>query len=42
MHKSDYTQGKKDWDSFVEALSFEIMKKDGTIPELPAKDLVRH
>ncbi|KAL3472336.1 hypothetical protein BJX99DRAFT_235759 [Aspergillus californicus] len=37
---ADYRTSKKDWDSFVEALTEKIIDKDGTIPELPAKDLV--
>ncbi|KAL4917771.1 hypothetical protein BDW62DRAFT_201555 [Aspergillus aurantiobrunneus] len=39
-HDADYRASKKDWDSFVETLTEKIIEKDGTIPELPAKDLV--
>lgn len=39
-HDADYRASKKDWDTFVEALTEKIIEKDETIPELPAKDLV--
>jgi uncharacterized protein (TIGR02453 family) len=39
MHDADYRQSKKDFDSFVEALTEKIIEKDETIPELPPKDL---
>ncbi len=41
MHDPDYRQSWKDWESFVEALTEKISEIDETIPELPAKDLVR-
>lgn len=41
VHDADYRTSKKDWDTFVEALTEKIIEKDETIPELPAKDLVR-
>lgn len=39
MHDADYRQSKKDFDSFVEALTEKFIEKDETIPELPPKDL---
>ncbi|KAL2871538.1 DUF2461 domain-containing protein [Aspergillus lucknowensis] len=39
-HDADYRSSKKDWDTFVEALTEKIIEQDGTIPELPAKDLI--
>ncbi|KAL2830228.1 hypothetical protein BDW59DRAFT_141275 [Aspergillus cavernicola] len=39
-HDADYRTSKKDWDTFVETLTEKIVVEDGTIPELPAKDLV--
>ena len=42
VHDADYRQSKKDFDSFVECLTEKIIEKDETIPELPAKDLVRY
>ena len=42
VHDADYRQSKKDFDAFVECLTEKIIEKDETIPELPAKDLVRH
>ncbi|OJJ38187.1 hypothetical protein ASPWEDRAFT_35776 [Aspergillus wentii DTO 134E9] len=39
-HDPDYRAAKKDWETFVESLTEKIIEKDGTIPELPAKDLV--
>ncbi|KAL1849500.1 hypothetical protein Plec18170_007407 [Paecilomyces lecythidis] len=40
-HDADYRAAKGDWDSFVDSLTEKIIEKDETIPELPAKDLVR-
>ncbi|KAL2846262.1 hypothetical protein BJX68DRAFT_126552 [Aspergillus pseudodeflectus] len=39
-HDADYRAAKKDWETFVESLTEKITEQDGTIPELPAKDLV--
>ena len=39
VHDADYRQSKKDFDDFVEVLTEKIIEKDGTIPELPPKDL---
>ncbi|KAJ0424297.1 hypothetical protein BJY00DRAFT_309213 [Aspergillus carlsbadensis] len=39
-HDVDYRASKKDWETFVESLTEKITEQDGTIPELPAKDLV--
>ncbi|PWY90513.1 hypothetical protein BO94DRAFT_463069 [Aspergillus sclerotioniger CBS 115572] len=39
-HDADYRASKKDWETFVETLTEEIIEKDGTVPELPVKDLV--
>ncbi|PYH45383.1 DUF2461 domain-containing protein [Aspergillus saccharolyticus JOP 1030-1] len=39
-HDADYRAAKKDWESFVETLTERIIDQDGTIPELPVKDLV--
>ncbi|KAL5341484.1 hypothetical protein BJX70DRAFT_386755 [Aspergillus crustosus] len=39
-HDPDYRASKKDWDTFVEALTEKVIEQDCTIPELPAKDLV--
>ncbi|KAL8654633.1 MAG: hypothetical protein Q9210_001390 [Variospora velana] len=41
MHDADYRQSKKDWDSFIEKMTERMTEIDETIPELPAKDLVR-
>ena len=40
-HDADYRAAKKDWDSFVDSFTEKVIEKDETIPELPAKDLVR-
>ena len=40
VHDADFRQSEKDFDSFVEKLTENLMEKDGTIPELPPKDLV--
>lgn len=40
-HDADYRVSKNDWDTFVDAMTEKIVEKDETIPELPAKDLVR-
>ena len=40
VHDADYRNSKKDWDEFVECLTEQIIGRDETIPELPAKDLV--
>ncbi|OJK02039.1 hypothetical protein ASPACDRAFT_40861 [Aspergillus aculeatus ATCC 16872] len=39
-HDADYRAAKKDWETFVETLTEQIIDQDGTIPELPVKDLV--
>ncbi|KAH8695066.1 hypothetical protein BGW36DRAFT_299974 [Talaromyces proteolyticus] len=39
-HDADYRASKKNWDTFVEAMTEKIVEKDETIPELPAKDVV--
>ncbi|KAJ5367965.1 uncharacterized protein N7496_007725 [Penicillium cataractarum] len=39
-HDPDYRAAKKDFETFVETLTTKITEKDGTIPELPVKDLV--
>ncbi|KAL4870451.1 hypothetical protein BDV12DRAFT_165970 [Aspergillus spectabilis] len=39
-HDADYRASKKDWDIFVETMTEKVTEQDGTIPELPAKDLV--
>ncbi|RAL11000.1 DUF2461 domain-containing protein [Aspergillus homomorphus CBS 101889] len=39
-HDADYRMAKKDWETFVETLTEQIIDQDGTIPELPVKDLV--
>ena len=41
MHDADFRASEKDFDSFVAALTEQIIEKDATIPELPVKDLVR-
>ncbi|KAL8958366.1 MAG: hypothetical protein Q9193_004563 [Seirophora villosa] len=41
VHDADYRQSKKDWDAFVEKMTEKMTELDETIPELPAKDLVR-
>ena len=41
VHDADYRQSQKDFNSFVDSLTGKIIEKDGTIPELPHKDLVR-
>jgi hypothetical protein len=41
-HDADYRASKKDWETFVESLTEKITEQDGTIPELPAKDLVSY
>jgi hypothetical protein len=40
-HDPDYRAAKKDFETFVETLTTKIAEKDGTVPELPVKDLVR-
>ncbi|BCR89631.1 DUF2461 domain-containing protein [Aspergillus chevalieri] len=39
-HDPDFRAAKKDWESFVESLTENIIEQDSTIPELPAKDLI--
>ncbi|KAJ5241906.1 Conserved hypothetical protein CHP02453 [Penicillium citrinum] len=39
-HDPDYRAAKKDFETFVEALTSKITDQDSTVPELPAKDLV--
>jgi len=39
MYDADYRLSKKDFDSFVEALTEKVIERDETIPELPPKDL---
>ncbi|PYI03017.1 hypothetical protein BO78DRAFT_400166, partial [Aspergillus sclerotiicarbonarius CBS 121057] len=39
-HDADYRASKKDWETFVETLTEEVIEKDSTVPELPVKDLV--
>lgn len=41
VHDADYRQSQKDFNAFVDSLTEKITEKDGTIPELPHKDLVR-
>lgn len=40
-HDPDYRAAKKDFETFVETLTPKLAEKDATVPELPAKDLVR-
>ncbi|KAI9838975.1 MAG: hypothetical protein M1819_004183 [Sarea resinae] len=40
MHDADYRAAQKDWNSFVEKLTEQVIEKDDTIPELPVKDIV--
>ena len=40
VHDADYRQSQKDFNSFVDSLTENIIEKDETIPELPHKDLV--
>jgi hypothetical protein len=40
-HDPDYRASKKDFETFVEALTGKLAEQDSTVPELPAKDLVR-
>ncbi|CAI7613321.1 unnamed protein product [Penicillium manginii] len=39
-HDPDYRASKKDFETFVEALTGKVTEQDSTVPELPAKDLV--
>ncbi|KAJ5263246.1 Conserved hypothetical protein CHP02453 [Penicillium angulare] len=39
-HDPDFRAAKKDFETFVETLSEKISEADGTIPELPTKDLI--
>ena len=38
-HDADYRASLADWTSFVDSLTEQIIERDGTIPELPHKDL---
>ena len=40
-HDQDFRAAEKDFSSFLEVLSQQIMERDDTIPELPIKDIVR-
>ncbi|KAI0438964.1 hypothetical protein F4803DRAFT_70568 [Xylaria telfairii] len=40
MHDPEYRRSLKDWESFVETITQEIIVADETIPELPIKDVV--
>jgi hypothetical protein len=43
VHDTDYRAGQKDFNSFLEALTQKVTEADGTVPELPIKDIVgRH
>lgn len=39
-HDPDFRTAKKDWEDFVLSFTDKIEEVDGTIPPLPAKDLV--
>ncbi|KAI0601017.1 hypothetical protein F4775DRAFT_542424 [Biscogniauxia sp. FL1348] len=40
MHDPEYRRSLKDWESFVETLTEQIIEADETIPELPLKDVI--
>ena len=40
VHDKDYRNSQKDFETFVEKLTEKVIEKDGTVPELPMKDLV--
>ncbi|KAI0483571.1 hypothetical protein F4859DRAFT_403451 [Xylaria cf. heliscus] len=40
MHDPEYRRSLKDWESFVETLTQQIIAADETIPELPIKDVI--
>jgi uncharacterized protein (TIGR02453 family) len=39
MHDADFRQSEKDFDAFIGSLTEKVIEHDGTIPELPPKDL---
>ncbi|KAI1078142.1 hypothetical protein F5B20DRAFT_244141 [Whalleya microplaca] len=39
-HDKEYRRSLKDWESFVETLTQNIVEADETIPELPIKDVI--
>ncbi|KAJ9151345.1 Glycoside hydrolase family 92 protein [Pleurostoma richardsiae] len=39
-HDNEYRRSLKDFESFVETLTEKIIEADGTIPELPLKDVI--
>ncbi|RDI86389.1 hypothetical protein Vi05172_g3381 [Venturia inaequalis] len=40
MHDPDYRTSQKDFNSFLEALTQNVVEADDTVPELPVKDIV--
>ena len=39
-HDGEFRRALKDWQSFVEAATETVIDVDGTVPELPVKDVV--
>ncbi|KAJ5887449.1 hypothetical protein N7495_007490 [Penicillium taxi] len=39
-HDPDFRAAKKDFETFIDTLTPEVIRKDDTIPELPSKDLI--
>lgn len=42
MHDPDYRTSQKDFNSFLEALTQNVVEADDTVPELPVKDIVSY
>ena len=40
-HDADYRTSLQDFTTFLEKLSEKVVEADGTVPELPVKDIVR-
>ncbi|KAE9979789.1 hypothetical protein BLS_009471 [Venturia inaequalis] len=41
MHDPDYRTSQKDFNSFLEALTQNVVEADDTVPELPVKDIIK-
>lgn len=40
VHDPDYRASQKDFNSFLEVLTQNVVEADDTVPELPVKDIV--
>jgi hypothetical protein len=40
VNDAEFRQAERDWHSFVDKLTAELIEIDDTVPELPVKDVV--